>query len=75
MIEISSAELQSNTQKYLELAATDERVFVRGEGNISYELTTERYFEPDEEFHNSMSAEEFLAEAHKMIDRLYKLPR
>ena len=70
MIVISSAELRGNLKKYLDLAKTENVIIQRGKTE-TFHLTAERILEPDEDFYNAITAEEFTAGALAHIRELY----
>ena len=70
MIVISSAELRNNMKKYLDLAKKESVIVQRGNTETFY-LTADRVFEPDEDYHRAISAEDFTEGAKEHIQKLF----
>ena len=66
MIVISSSELRNNMKKYLDVARNESVIIQRGNTETFY-LTSEKVFEPDEDYNRAMSAEEFANGAKEHI--------
>ena len=80
MTVVSSKEFATNQNKYFDMA-TKEQVFVqRGNNifhlmctNVDYTTVKERvYYEPDKDFHRSISKEELLNGIHEDIDKFFE---
>ena len=70
MIVISSAELRNNMKKHLDAAKNESVIIQRGNTETFY-LTSEKVFEPDEDYNRAMSAEEFANGAKEHIRKLF----
>ena len=79
MTVISSKEFATNQSKYFDLAM-NEQVYIKNGENMFHLLFTnidntairERvYYEPDEDFNRSITADEFLEGALKIIDNIF----
>ena len=70
MIVISSSELRNNMKKYLDVARNESVIIQRGNTETFY-LTSEKVFEPDEDYNRAMSAEEFANGAKEHIRKLF----
>ena len=72
---VSSAEFATQQEKFF-LMAHHQRVLVQS-GNYTYRIMPEptvtepAIFEPDEDFHNSISMEDVRERLHKVVDKLY----
>jgi predicted transcriptional regulator len=82
MTVVSSREFASNQSKYYNLAVNDDIFIKRGKNTFRLMHTSEDntpvkkrvYYEPDEDFYRSISAEEFrkeLAVSMAEIDKMY----
>ena len=79
MTVISSKEFATNQNKYFELAMNEQVYIKNGENMFLLIYTTvdntevkERvYYEPDEDFYRSITADEFLEGALKIIDNIF----
>jgi len=79
MTVVSSKEFATNQNKYFDMAM-NERVFVQNGGNMFHLLCTDNddatakkrvYYEPDEDFYRSITADEFTEGALKIIDKIF----
>ena len=70
MIVISSAELRNNMKKYLDAAKNESVIIQRGNTETFY-LTSEKLFDPDEDYNRALSAEEFANGAKEHIRKLF----
>jgi len=79
MTVVSSQEFATNQNKYFDMALK-EQVFVQRENNMFHLMCTNNddatvkervYYEPDEDFYNSIPLEEVRERLHKVIHRLY----
>ena len=79
MTVVNSKEFAMNQSKYYNLAVNDD-VFIKRGKNMFHLMcanndnTTVRkrvYYEPDEDFHNSITADEFLEGALNIIDKIF----
>ena len=79
MTVISSKEFAANQNEYFELAMNEQVYIKNGENMFLLIYTTvdntevkERvYYEPDEDFYRSITADEFLEGALKIIDNIF----
>ena len=77
MTVISSKEFITNQKKYFDMAINEEICIKRGKNifHLMYNPIKETnefvYFEPDEDFYNSITMDEVRERLHKVIDRLY----
>jgi len=77
MTVISTQEFAANQNKYFNMAINQDICIKRDEGmfHIKYnpiEKTNEYiYFEPDDEFYNSITMDEVRKKLHLLIDKLY----
>ena len=88
MTVVNSKEFSANQTKYYILAVNEQVFIKRGKNtfhlmcanindvnrnNINGTVLKERvYYEPDEDFYQSITAEEFRESAHKTVERAYK---
>ena len=79
MTVVSSKEFVSNQKKYFDLAVNEDVCIKRGK-NVYYltyqsvnetNIDEDMIFEPDEDFYRSISMDEFLEGALKVIDKIY----
>ena len=79
MTVVSGQEFATNQNKYFDMAMK-EQVFVQRGNNMFHLLYTNNddvaakeriYYEPDEEFYQSISLEEVRDRLHKFIEKLY----
>jgi len=77
MTVISSREFATNQERYFDIAINED-VFIKRDRSMfqlicnNYEMNREReYYEPDEDFYRSISADEFKDKALKIIDKIY----
>jgi len=78
-IVVSSKEFATHQKKYYDLAVNEQVVIRRGKNmfhltcsNIDNATVRERvYYEPDEDFYRSVSADEFKEGALKIIDKIF----
>jgi hypothetical protein len=77
MTVVSSKEFATNQEKYFDLAVKEEVRIKRGKNifhliSVPVEKPKERvYYEPDEDFYRSISADEFKEGALKIIDKIF----
>ncbi|MCL2027522.1 MAG: hypothetical protein FWG79_03440 [Bacteroidales bacterium] len=74
---VSSTEFATHQQKYLDLARREQLLVNDGihTFEITYQPMVEEpiYFEPDEDFHRSITAEQLLEGVHEDIRRKFAL--
>ena len=75
---VSSQEFAANQNKYYDLAIDEDVCIKRGNNmfQLIYAATTPDenivYFEPDEDFYNSISIEEFKIRAREVVKQAYE---
>lgn len=73
MTVVSSKEFADNTDKYLDLAVNED-IFIERDGKMFVITNNEQFLEPDEDFYNALSADEFrerLIDVVEKIDKKY----
>jgi len=71
MIVISSAELQQNTKKYLDIAKNETVVIQRGKAE-TFVLQAEKHLAPDDDLTRAITAEELLVGIEADIREIFK---
>ena len=72
---VSSTEFATHHQKYLDLARREQLLV--NDGRYTFEITYQPmveepiYFEPDEDFHRSLTMDEFKTKALEMVERVH----
>ena len=77
MTVVSSKEFVINQKKYFDLAVNEQVVIKRGQNRFHIickpvEKTEKVYFEPDDDFYESITMNELLEKTYEIIDKIHE---